>query len=264
MRELQRRLLRRVLYRVPTHDVAHGFVPGRSSHTAAAPHAGRAVLVRTDLRHFFAAVTAARVRAVFRALGYPPAVAATLTGLTTTRTPEAVLRGLSPQLRPWWRGDHLPQGAPTSPALANLVAHRLDARVAGLAAAHGCVVTRYADDLAFSGPATLDVGALLFALTRLVADEGFALHPAKTSVTRAHQRQRLLGLVVNERAGVSRAERDGLRALLHNCARTGPDAQNRDGHPDFRAHLMGRISWAATGSEDRLARYLAMFERITW
>lgn len=86
LREIQRRLLRHVLARVPTHDVAHGFVPGRSARTAATVHAGHPVLVRADLRQFFASVTASRVRVVFRVLGYPSDVAANLTGLCTTRT----------------------------------------------------------------------------------------------------------------------------------------------------------------------------------
>ena len=264
LREIQRRLLRHVLAPVPTHDVAHGFVRGRSALTAATVHAGHPVLVRADLRQFFASVTAPRVRAVFRTLGYPQEVVGCLTGLCTTRTPVDVLRTVAPGGRERLRRDHLPQGAPTSPALANLVARRLDVRLAGLARAHGCVVTRYADDLAFSGPAGLDVGKLLFAVGRLVADEGFVLHPDKTSVAPAHTRQRLLGLVVNRSAGVARHERDELRALLHNCAVTGPAVQNRDDHPDFRAHLQGRISWAAAGHPARLARFTTMLEAIPW
>lgn len=264
LREIQRRLLRHVLAPVPTHDVAHGFVRGRSALTAATVHAGHPVLVRADLRQFFASVTAPRVRAVFRAAGYPPEVAAALTGLCTTRTPVDVLRSVPAGGRERLRRDHLPQGAPTSPALANLVARRLDVRLAGLARAHGCVVTRYADDLAFSGPAGLDAGTLLFALGRLVSDEGFALHPAKTTVAPGHTQQRLLGLVVNHTAGVARHERDALRALLHNCVVTGPARQNHEGHPDFRAHLQGRISWAAAGHPVRLARLTTMLEAISW
>jgi RNA-directed DNA polymerase len=97
-----------------------------------------------------------------------------------------------------------------------------------------------------------------------VAVEGFALHPDKTTVAPAHTQQRLLGLVVNETAGVARRERDALRALLHNCTVTGPAAQNREDHPDFRAHLQGRISWVAAGHPGRLARLTTMLEAITW
>lgn len=264
LRELQRRLLRRVLRPVPTHLLVHGFVPGRSALTAAAAHAGHAVLVRADLQQFFASVTAPRVRGTFSALGYPEPVAAALTGLCTTRTPVDELREVPTVARERLRRSHLPQGAPTSPALANLVAHRLDRRVAGLAAAQGCTVTRYADDLAFSGPPTTDVAALLRRLSRMVVDEGFTLHPDKTTVARSHQQQRLLGLVVNETPALARRERDALRALLHNCAVTGPEPQNRDGHADFRAHLQGRITWASAGDPARLARLTAMLEQIPW
>lgn len=264
LRELQRRLLRRVLRLVPNHPLVHGFVPHRSALTAARVHQGNPVLLRADLAQFFASVHAGRVRGVFTALGYPPRVAAALTGLCTTRTPTAVLRVVPAAERARLRGGHLPQGAPTSPVLANLVLHRMDRRLAGLAAAHGCVVTRYADDLALSGPADTDCGALVFALSRLVADEGFRLHPHKTTVARAHTRQQLLGLVVNDRAGVSRRERDELRAVLHNCAVTGPQAQNHRQLPDFRAHLEGRIAWAGAGHPARRDRLRRMLEAIEW
>ena len=69
---------------------------------------------------------------------------------------------------------------------------------------------------------------------------------------------------MNARPAVARSDYDDLRALLHNCARTGPDQQNRDGHPAFRDHLLGRISWVATGHPRRGERLHALFDEITW
>jgi hypothetical protein len=80
----------------------------------------------------------------------------------------------------------------------------------------------------------------------------------------AHHRQRITGLVVNDRPAASRRDYDALRALLHNCARTGPDAQNREGHPAFRDHLLGRIAWIATGHPQRGAKLRALFAEIGW
>ncbi|WHT18787.1 reverse transcriptase family protein [Crossiella sp. CA-258035] len=261
--ELQRRLNRLLLNQLPVHEAAHGFRPGRSAATFAAPHAGAALVARFDLAGFFTSITAARLRAYFCHLGYPGNVAAALTGLLTTVTPAEVLRDAPPGAeRHRLATPHLPQGAPSSPAIANALAARLDRRLAGLAERIGAAFTRYADDLAFSGDLPLD--RLRDGVRRIATDEGFRLHPGKTRIAAAHQRQRLAGLVVNHRPAVPRADYDQLRAVLHNCARTGPAAQNHGGHPDFRAHLLGRIGWVAATHPVRAARLRALFDDIDW
>ena len=265
LRALQRRLLDELLGRIPVHPAAHGFVPGRSAASFAATHAGQPVVVRVDLLAFFATVTAGRVHGLLRTAGYPEPVAHALTGLCTTRTPAGVLRLAPPDLveRPArlsaLRAGHLPQGAPTSPALANLCAFRLDRRLTGLALAFDVAYHRYADDLAFSGdlPARR-VGDLLAAVGEVVRGEGFRVHPTKTRVRGRGNRQLLAGLVVNERPAAPRDEYDRLRALLHNAARTGLAAQNRAGHPAFAEHLAGRVAWVAQGHPHRAAKLAAL------
>ena len=121
LRSLQRKVLDELLGPIPVHPAAHGFVPGRSPHTFAAPHAGQHMVIRLDVMSFFASVTAARVYGLLRAAGFPEPVAHVLTGLRTTRTPPDVLRR-APARVPnrdlrlaLLHGPHLPQGAPTSP-----------------------------------------------------------------------------------------------------------------------------------------------------
>src|SRR5207244_3281701 len=112
-------------------------------------------------------VSSARVLALFQTAGYPNPVARLLTGLCTNSVPADVLDAYPFPGRavPWWRLErpyrwpHLPQGAPTSPALANLCAYRLDCRLSGLARAAGAAYTRYADDLLFSGGRQLERSA---------------------------------------------------------------------------------------------------------
>jgi hypothetical protein len=264
LKGLQRRVLRELLDRVPPHRAAHGFVAGRSAVSHAQRHVGRRVVVAVDLRSFFVSVHVGRVAAVFRALGYPEPVVAVLAGLCTTATPRAVTDGVEDWgLRRRLRRRHLPQGAPTSPALANLVAHRLDRRLEGLATRWGLTYSRYADDLALSGD---DVRAdkLLAAVASVVLDEGFELQPRKTRVQRRSQRQQVTGVVVNERLSAGRREVRALRALLHNCVRHGPTSQNRGSHPRFREHLRGRIAHVAQVDPAKGAALLAVFERIVW
>ena len=272
---VQRRLLTDVLLPIPVHPAAHGFVRGRNVATATAPHAGRRVLVVADLRTFFTSVTAPRVYGLLRRAGYPEPVAHTMTGLMTVRTPVPVIttmpEGGHPderfRLRQALRTPHLPQGAATSPALANAVAHHFDSRCAGYARAAGFTYTRYADDLLFSAdgpPAATHTGRLLRGITRIAADEGFALNPGKTRVRTAAHAQTALGVVLNDRPTMPRAEYDRLRAILHNAARDGGHAQNRDGHLDFRNHLAGRIGWLATLDPQRAHALREVFERIDW
>jgi RNA-directed DNA polymerase len=275
---LQRRVLHEVFDLVPVHDAAHGFVTGRSVSTYAAPHVGRDVVVKLDLEAFFAAITAGRIYGVLRSMGYPEAVAHTVTGLVTTVVPLADRRAAPQALRDedlasrrrllgYLARPHLPQGSPTSPALANLVAYRLDSRLTGLASTVDAHYTRYADDLAFSldGPdAARRARRLVDAARAVVRAEGFRVNEAKTRIVANSQRQQLCGVVVNERSGVRRASRDELRAILHNCARLGPEAQNRSGHSDFRAHLLGRIAWVAAVNPSQAERLRAQFDRIEW
>ncbi len=184
--ELQRRVVRKVLAHVPVHPAAHGFVRGRSPWTLAAEHAGRPMVLRLDLEGFFAHVTGPRVAGLLRAVGYPDAVATTLAGLLVTATPPAILRAAPAadaqearrRLLTRLAGPHLPQGAPSSPAVANLLAHRLDRRLAGLAAAVDARYGRYADDLVFSGD--IPAAGLAARVAEIAAEEGFRLRDEKT------------------------------------------------------------------------------------
>lgn len=270
LKQIQRRLLDGLLSRVPPHDAAHGFRQGRSIRTFAAPHAGARVVIRIDLRNFFPSISRRRVLAVFLTAGYLEAVARLLAGLCTNAAPSDVWEDFpgSGSLRERWPSEslytvpHLPQGAPTSPALANLCAFRLDCRLSGLARAMNASYTRYADDLAFSGGDELRRAARRFqvAVMAIALDEGFQIHARKTRVMPQSSRQRLAGVHPN----VSRCEFDRLKAILHQCARHGPESQNRDGHADFRAHLAGSIAYVAMLNPQRGERLRRLFERIAW
>ncbi|MEZ0164821.1 reverse transcriptase family protein [Kineococcus sp. LSe6-4] len=272
LKAVQRTVLHRVLARFPVHEAAHGFVPGRSPLTGAAQHVRARTVVRFDLEGFFTAVPAGRVFGVFRQGGYPEPVAHVLTGLLTHVTPLTVLRAMPAggsgderyRLRRNLSRAHLPQGAPTSPALANLVALGLDRRLAGWARAAGLTYTRYADDLTFSCADGLDPRRLQRAVAAIAADEGFALNPAKTRVRGAGARQLVTGLVVNEHPNVPREEFDRLKAVLHHCVRHGPDGQDREGHPDFRAHLLGRIARVEAVNPAKGRRLRERFDAIAW
>lgn len=266
----QRQILAEILERIPGHAAVHGFVRRRSIETFAAPHVRQDVLLRLDLRNFFPSIRRARVQSVFRTLGYPEAVADLLGGLCTNVVPSGVFRSLAreaqTEMRILYEQSHLPQGAPTSPALANLCGYRMDLRLEGLARAAGASYTRYADDLAFSGSGDFERGVKRFAahVAAVVTEEGFAVNHRKTRMMRRSVRQHLAGLVVNERLSVSRVATDRLKAILTNCVRNGAEVENREGMPFWREHLLGKIGFVASVHGERGAHLRTIFDQIDW
>ncbi len=262
LREIQRRMLRTIVDHIPPHRAAQGFVPGTSTASFAWPHTDRPVVVRLDLRDCFSSIGTARIRAVFEAVGYER-TARVLAELCTTTTPISHLRHIDHRQATLLRQRHLPQGAPTSPALANLVMRAMDRRIWGYAQRNRLHYSRYGDDLAISGD-HMNPEAALWVVHRIIADEGFTVHLDKTKTMRAHQRQQLAGLVVNDQPRVARHDYDNLRALLHNAIRTGAQGQNRSAHPNFRAHVHGKIAWIGATSPRRRNILLALAEQVDW
>jgi RNA-directed DNA polymerase len=271
---LQRQILSRILDRIPPHFAVHGFRGGRSIKTFATPHVGRHVVLRMDLRDFFPAISGARIQALFRTVGYPESVADLLGGICTNATPRNVWNRPAIDADPFMLRDaralyarpHLPQGAPTSPALANLCAYRADCRLEGLAKSVDARYTRYADDLAFSGGEAFARNVERFAahVAAILHEEGFAVNHRKTRVMRQGVRQRLAGLAVNRRLNVIRADFDRLKATLNNCVRLGPESQNRDALANFRSHLDGRVGFVESINPAKGKRLRMLFEKIRW
>ncbi len=269
LKDVQRQILKSILQKIPPHESVHGFVKKRSVKTFAAPHAGRGVVLRMDLKDFFPSFSAARVQAFFRTLGYPEPVADLLGAICTTATPRDVWGKIAPTLsqeRPFYTRRHLPQGAPTSPLLANLCFYRADRRLTGLAKVVGAQYTRYADDLAFSGSEAFGHVVERFTLhvAAILLEEGLWVNHRKTRVMRRGFRQQLAGIVVNDHPNVSRPDFDRLKAMLTNCARLGPESQNREANPDFREHLQGRVAFVEMVNRLRGRKLRAIFKRIAW
>lgn len=204
LKTLQRRLLHRVFGKLQAHPAAYGFERGKSIADHARQHVGRAVVVKFDLRDFFTATTAARVEAYFRTIGWNAEAAALLTKLCT------------------WQGS-LPQGAPTSPRLSNLVNYAFDVRMARLASKTENTYSRYADDLTFSFSADCGrtFGCILHRVPQIVSEFGYRLNAKKTRIMRRHQRQQVTGLVVNAKVALPRETRRRLRAIEHQHRRRG-------------------------------------------
>jgi len=262
----QRWVLDEILGKLPVEDAAHGFVAKRSTVTNAVPHQGRDVVINLDLKDFFPSITFPRLRGVFAGLGYSPAVA-TLLALLCTECPRRCVAYAGKRYHVAVGERGLPQGACTSPAPRNQVARKLDKRLVGLARKEGWRYTRYADDLTFSAPRGHrgKLPGMLARIRHVVREEGFRIQEKKGRVQRAAGRQTVTGIVVNEpgKLGLAREEVRRLRAIVHNAEKTGLAAQNRDGHPDFRAHLMGKIGYLSMVDGPKAEALRAALARVS-
>jgi hypothetical protein len=244
LRWVQRRILDKILAPLAVHDAAHGFVPGRSTVTNAAPHQGAALVVKFDLSNFFPTIHYYRVLGLFARLGYTVADCRFGTEDSSKRVAPVLARlcCYTPDPKAWGNAV-MPQGAPTSPAISNLVCRRLDARLTGLAQRNQGVYTRYADDLTFSFKNDeIELGRFRWWVDQICHQEGFLVHQKKFRVIRAAQRQLVTGIVVNDELRVPREERRRFRALLHNCRQRGVASQAR-GNPRFADYLRGFASY---------------------
>ncbi|SEK37876.1 Reverse transcriptase (RNA-dependent DNA polymerase) [Pseudoxanthomonas sp. GM95] len=198
-------------------SVAHGFKPNHSILTNAAVHRRQRYILNFDLEDFFGTIHFGRVRGFLitnRYFKLHPDVATLIAQLCCHQ-------------------NQLPQGAPTSPVLSNLIGKILDVRLSKLARIHGCAYTRYADDITMSTsapefPAALATECansltwqLSARVTSAIADSRFKLNPSKTRLQHRRSRQDVTGIVVNQTLNANSDFRRSTRAMVDKLCRTG-------------------------------------------
>lgn len=245
----------------PLHPAAMAFRPGVSIVDNARLHAGSKFVVRLDLQDFFPTITFARVRGLFESFGYNPGVA-TVLALICTDSPRVLLY-LDDRSHVVPIGERaLPQGACTSPSLANLVSRSLDRRLQGYADKAGWVYSRYADDLVFSTNAgTASPHRLISGICAVIIDEGFAVNSEKTRVMRAPNRQTVTGLLVNQDVGLTRRDLRRIRAFLHRCSCQGLDAVSAEIGKDAESVARGYLAYVQMVSVETAKK---LQSRCTW
>ena len=218
------------------HPNAHGFITGRSVASNAQDHAGKRWVLNVDLEDFFPTINFGRVRGLFMhpPFGMGPAAATVCAQIVTHR-------------------NGLPQGAPTSPVLSNMIAMSLDRALLRLARAQHLAYSRYADDITFSTDGVVfppdvavreqaSAGHLRTlpgdALARTIAASGFKIHPRKVYLQGRGGRQTVTGLGVNVRVNVARERIRRIRAMLHGWAKFGLEAAAGEHFARYRGRDM--------------------------
>jgi RNA-directed DNA polymerase len=208
--QVQRWLLDNIVKHIPAHRNSFAYTEGRSIKACAQKHALASWLVKMDIRNFFETINEARIYDIFQGVGYQPLPSLELARICTRYAGHAAhinqslfvrnssYRAIDAYSAPLL--GFLPQGAPTSGALANRVAIPLDNRLTCLADAYGIIYSRYADDITFSSSDAFNRSKTLELIGKvrsIIRSEGFAPHDKKTRIIPPGARKIVLGLLVD-------------------------------------------------------------------
>jgi RNA-directed DNA polymerase len=278
---VQRWIAQNILNVTIPHETSFAFTPKRDLVGAAHKHLEAKWLVKLDVRHFFESILEQRVYRVFRSLGYGALLSFQMARLCTRLARHRALDTRSSEGRgaatlPYRRHSqgHLPQGAPTSPMLANLVMRPFDRRIETLASQLGWTYTRYADDLAFSRR-DQSSRKIAFQLAKRIEHEltqfGLANNRQKTSIAPPGARKLLLGVLVDrETPRLTREFRNNIETHLYALLspKIGPRAhQAKRGFASaigMRRHIEGLIAYAHHVDGTYGDKLYKQFNKIDW
>jgi RNA-directed DNA polymerase len=277
---LQRWINKNILQNVPVLDCCTAFVPGTSLATNGYIHRNASIVLKMDLLKFFDTIPEKRVCGFFKHLGYHPNVAYDLAQLTTVYPTERFWQSLTldeiQKIGTKIKFDEavLPQGAPTSPQLANCIASSLDNRLYSLSMSLNCRYSRYADDLAFS----VGVGGgrlpSLKLVRSIIEDEGFFANERKTTFLKRGMKQYITGLTVTHGFHVSKNFRQEVFKHLYYSRKYGPFEHLKRWMKDndirseimygFKDWLQGTIAYIYSIDHRNGKKMFEQFNKIAW
>jgi len=279
---VQRWIAKYILNQVPVHRNSFAYSPDSTIVKCAAKHCGAQWLIKIDVSGFFSSLSEIQVYRVFRSLGYQRLISFEMARICTL-APE-----ISPRYRfTNWQNRHefkisaysrdsigyLPQGAPTSPMLSNLIMRELDEQITRMSKKIGLQYSRYADDMTFSTRSKkFDrsiASKFIWNLKKLLISDGLYVNSKKTVVSPPGAKKSVLGLLVDgSLPRLSRAFREGLRQHLYYLETLGAieHARNRNFETvgGMRRHVRGLIDFASMVDEAYGTQQMARFDRIDW
>jgi len=246
LKQLQLKILHEILEKVEIPDYCTGFVPGKSTVDNARVHLMANTLIKIDLLNFFPSLKFWHVLHVFRGMGYNRPVSGVLACLCTD----------------WYRSKRfIPQGAPTSPMIANLYASKMDVRLNGLSNKYGLKYSRYADDLTFSSiNEKIHVRKFIASVYHIIRDEKLYPNFSKTKVFRKGNRKAVTGIIVNEKLNVDRKWLNSLRGELYRYQKFGLP-QGEEGALIYN-QLQGKIAYLHMVNPQKAEKYYQIFQKF--
>ena len=247
---IQKSIKEKILDNLLVHQNAYGFVKNKSIKENASMHLNKEMVLNLDLKDFFPSIHRGRVFYIFKNLcKYDNNVSYCLTKLTTYR-------------------NSIPQGAPTSPVISNIVSFMLDVRLAKLADRFNVTYTRYADDITFSGNRTNINNSLLKIVTQIIKECGFNINEKKTRFESYASRQEVTGLIVNnEIVTVPNNYIKEIRQEIYYLKKFGLKShREKVGFKNqyYKDHLLGKILFVKQINQTKGTQLLKDFLTIEW
>lgn len=219
LKSIQKKIVKKIFNKLYIYPAATAYQKRRSIVDNAKLHIKQAIIINIDLQDFFGSIHEKKIEQFFKQSGWSNKAAKYLTRLCVYN-------------------NHLPQGAPTSPALSNLVNFFLDYRLDKLTKKWGGIYSRYSDDLTFSFKnENSDLHKFRYMVKLIIKDEGYKIQFKKrVRIRRKHQQQIITGLVVNDKVNVPRSTRRRIRAIEHHLKSNLPATLTKmqlDGYKSF-------------------------------
>lgn len=263
-----------ILDKISIHDAASAFVKGKSIFTNAENHTGKAVILNIDLYRFFDSITEKRVYGVFKDLGYTEKLSYDLARLVTVHPPKGYWKDIKKENK--FKKKHiksrpsiLPQGAPTSPVLSNIIAKKMDVVFSTYAGKINIGYSRYADDITFSG----DENSMISLLTvkKIIRQQGFTINLKKTKYLRGSGKQVVTGLTVNNGIFVDKEIINNIKQELYYCLKFGYknhlDYKQSNGLPNksgYKEWLFGCICFIYSIDKNKGGKFFELYNQIDW
>lgn len=266
---IQKNLSNVLLEIYPNKKCVHGYVKKKGIKTNAIAHVNKKTLINIDLKDFFPSINFGRVMGLFKSypFNFSDTIAVTIAQICCYK-------------------GFLPQGAPTSPIISNLICRRLDNELIDLSIKGRFIYTRYADDITFSTnilPIPAELGeikeyklSLSTEIKRIIKENGFGINQSKTRYATRYNRQEVTGLVVNQFPNVKRNYVRHVRAMLHSWEKYGINNAAKEHFEkynyknkkpgqielSFQYELVGKIGYIGMirGKDDKI--YKKLYYRI--
>lgn len=273
LKRIQRWIFDEILAKEAVHPCCKGFIKGSNTLGNAQVHIGKKYIRKFDLKDFFESIDVRRVYGVFKEIGYSPAVSYDLASLCTIKISDEKYRTMAPSQKQWFGHLNrapfpvLAQGAPTSPALSNLICRKLDARMEKYAIKNGLQYSRYADDMTFSGDDLSKLPKASF-VERVVREEGLKLNYKKTGTYGRDSRQEVTGVLVDgDKPRVPQKFKRQIYRHLHFCGKFGTWKHFEHVMPGVghaRQWLYGKIFYVNSIEPEEGKKMLAIADGLDW
>lgn len=268
---IQRWINSNILQKIALSQYATGFVKNKSILDNAKFHEKSSVVLNIDLSNFFETVNEKRVFGIFKSLGYASNLAFDFAKICTATISDYQFEKLSEEEQVYFKDlkdFRLPiliQGAPTSPAISNLICRRLDFRFSRLANKHGANYSRYADDMTFSGE--FDNLPKISVIKEIIEDEGFVINWNKVKIHKKGQRQMVTGLLIDNKIRVPQKFKKEIYRHLFFCKKYGAKSHFDRIAPDkgFRKEwLLGKIMYVKSIEPTEFQKMIKLVNEINW